>query len=52
MSYIDEGQFKCDKFDYTFGRRMYISGNYRLGWLKDGSLHGYGKDNNYEGLFD
>ena len=45
-SFIEQGEFKNDEFDLTFGRRIYIKGTTRLGWfIEDGSkLHGYGID--------
>jgi len=45
-TYIEEGEFKNDELDCTFGRRIYIQGNTSYGYfLGSGStLHGFGKD--------
>ena len=32
-TYIEEGQFKNDKLDGTFGRRIYIKGTTHFGWF-------------------
>ena len=56
MTYIEEGEFKNDELDCTFGRRIYINGNTSCGYyLRSGeTLHGYGIDSQTgkEGLFE
>ena len=51
---MEEGEFNQDNLDGTFGRRVLITGEQKIGWFKnDGStLHGYGKDETNEGCFE
>jgi len=55
-SYIEEGQFKNDQLDGTFGRRLYMNKTYKLGWFKSNgdTLHGFGIDSTTgsQGLFE
>ena len=45
-TYIEEGEFKNDQLNGTFGRRVSIKGKLRIGWFQDcgEKLHGYGQD--------
>ena len=47
MTYLEEGEFKNDLLDSTFGRKIQLNGHIRIGWFiedKEIILHGYGKD--------
>ena len=46
-TYIEEGEFKNDELDCTFGRRIHMrDGSNVIGWFNGSGnyLHGYGKD--------
>ena len=43
-TYIEEGQFRDDILDGTFGRRFKYTGAYQIGWFSGGDLHGYGRE--------
>jgi len=47
-TFVEEGEFKGDELNGTFGRRIYMNGNYFYGYFleKGNNLHGYGKDYN------
>ena len=32
-TFIEEGEFFNDQLDGTFGRRLYMNGNYKFGWF-------------------
>jgi len=54
LTFIEEGQFIKDYFDNSFGRRVYLSGKFRIGWWLNSEegliLHGYGQDTNLDQL--
>ena len=56
-TFMEEGEFKHDFLDGTFGRRMYFNSNTTIGWFTKSNdktlLHGYGKDiRSEEGHFE
>ena len=57
-TYFEEGEFKNDQLDDTFGRVVKLNGTYRIGWFQGNCdfLHGYGlkvdSKSKIEGLFE
>ena len=51
-SYIEEGEFRENELNETFGRKIFINGSYKLGWFKGGGdqLHGFGSEHTFTSL--
>jgi len=53
---MEEGEFNNDELNDTFGRRIYMKGDSKIGWFLGGGyqLHGYGMDSksSYTGIFE